>query len=167
MHVMLVLMNRLALLGWLSALKHGGLTRSLSASFLHTLKLLGLEASLRTSLDVLKVVGSGSALGKVRLERELLLVLLILVVLFRLVILINLPASSVVQLLHNLFGVGLRVVIVPLPGDTVEIDGADTRSLLRLFSDLLSAVHIGSERMLLAELCLLLQLCLLLLHSLI
>lgn len=87
----------------LTSLKHGVLASSLSTSLFHALQLLCFEARLRTCLDILQVVGSGSALGKIRLECQLILALLVLVVFLGLVMRINLPASSIIQLLHDLF----------------------------------------------------------------
>ena len=98
----LVLMSRFAL-PRLTSLKHGVLASSLSTSLFHALQLLCFEARLRTCLDILQVVGSGSALGKIRLECQLILALLVLVVFLGLVMRINLPASSIIQLLHDLF----------------------------------------------------------------
>lgn len=86
----------------LTTLKHGGLASLLSTSLFHALELLCFEARLRTCLDILEVVRSGSTLGKIGLERQLVLVLLVLVVLLGLVNRINLPASPIIQLLRDL-----------------------------------------------------------------
>lgn len=153
----MLVLDRWRFIGWLSTLEHGGFASSFGTSLLHALELLLLKASLRSRLNVPKVIGSCSALGEIRLKCQLIFILFVLVVFLALIVGINLSSPSIIKLLDNFFSFRPRLVVISMFGDSIKIDGADAGPLFWLSSPRLSfTVDVGCEGVLFAELSLLL-----------